>query len=126
MIQTILILLLVYVIIYQYFYNQNTTQYSDIENIEINKCENHKINLNDQYNLKDLNVINENIVIHKKFKNELLENLKKKKQKQIENYKKKQIQQINDANEIKQHSTKEINKQIKLIYKKSKQFIHKL
>lgn len=72
----------------------------DIEKYKIKtkKC----ININDKYNIKEYDVINDNIIIHSKYKNELL-NLKKNKSlidKQEQEYKEKKIKERNNKIKI--------------------------
>ena len=71
---SICLILLLFII----FYNDNNSNECD-DDIDINKyniiAKKH-INQDDKYNIKQYDIINDNIIIHSKYKNELL-NLKK-------------------------------------------------
>lgn len=108
-------ILLIFIFIYiQYYYNNvnniskiklNENKDIKIKDYKLNKNKN-KININDKFNIKEYDYVNNNIIIHNKFKNELLENLEiKNKLNQIQkekndNYKKEINQKINNNSEI--------------------------
>ena len=112
---SICLILLLFII----FYNDNNSNECD-DDIDINKyniiAKKH-INQDDKYNIKQYDIINDNIIIHSKYKNELL-NLKKYKKIKDKEENNQKIQMLEKRNqEIKINSEKlkiqEFNKKIK-------------
>jgi hypothetical protein len=112
---SICLILLLFII----FYNDNNSNECD-DDIDINKyniiAKKH-INQDDKYNIKQYDIINDNIIIHSKYKNELL-NLKKYKKIKDKEENDQKIQMLEKRNqEIKINSEKlkiqEFNKKIK-------------
>lgn len=112
---SICLILLLFII----FYNDNNSNECD-DDIDINKyniiAKKH-INQDDKYNIKQYDIINDNIIIHSKYKNELL-NLKKYKNIKDKEENDQKIQMLEKRNqEIKINSEKlkiqEFNKKIK-------------
>lgn len=112
---SICLILLLFII----FYNDNNSNECD-DDIDINKyniiAKKH-INQDDKYNIKQYDIINDNIIIHSKYKNELL-NLKKYKEIKDKEENDQKIQMLEKRNqEIKINSEKlkiqEFNKKIK-------------
>lgn len=112
---SICLILLLFII----FYNDNNSNECD-DDIDINKyniiAKKH-INQDDKYNIKQYDIINDNIIIHSKYKNELL-NLKKNKKMKDKEENDQKIQMLEKRNqEIKINSEKlkiqEFNKKIK-------------
>jgi len=112
---SICLILLLFII----FYNDNNSNECD-DDIDINKyniiAKKH-INQDDKYNIKQYDIINDNIIIHSKYKNELL-NLKKYKKIKDKEENDQKIQMLEKRNQkIKINSEKlkiqEFNKKIK-------------
>ena len=99
-------LILLLIIIFYNIYNLNTCEN---ENIDVNKYNiNAKkiINQDDKFNIKQYDIINDNIIIHSKYKNELL-NLKKYKEMKDKEEKDNKIQKLEQRNQkIKVNSEK--------------------
>lgn len=112
---SICLILLLFII----FYNDNNSNECD-DDIDINKYNiitKKNINQDDKYNIKQYDIINDNIIIHSKYKNELL-NLKKHKEIKDKEENDQKIQILEKRNqEIKINSEKlkiqEFNKKIK-------------
>lgn len=129
MIQNLIILLLIIIIFYILSLKDENNNSSNCQTIlydcndilnennneeldKLSKNEDKPIDLENGYNLQNLNNLNDNIIIHKKFKNELLES-NNEKQKQIQKYKDNLKKQLHKRKKIiKQESEIEINSQM--------------
>jgi len=86
-------IILVFIIILIYYTNTKHTDDND-ECIEYKIVKDKKImNIDDMYNIKEYDTINNNIIIHNKFKNELLDYNKQKYTKEVEEGHEKKLKQ---------------------------------
>ncbi len=115
-------LILVLIILLFYYCNQNI----DINNecIEYKIIKQKKIkSVDDEYNIKEFDVINDNIIIHNKFKNELLEYKTKKYAHEIKDIEKKN-KEINQINQSIKSNSKII--QLEDLEKKNKEILQEI
>jgi hypothetical protein len=116
----ILTVLIIILIIKLSNFNNKEIISCDDKIIEYKIAHKKKIDLSDKFNIKEYDIINDNIIIHNKFKNELLDSKKNKDQDYKKNHKDKENKKkdidkeiIENANKIKLY---ELNKQYELIY----------
>lgn len=103
-----LLIILIILLIFKLFKNDEIIVIDDDEIVEYKIGNRKKVDLSDTFNIKEYDVINDNIIIHNKFKNELLDSKKNK-----ECYKKKKNQENESQKE-------RINKLININAKKLK------
>jgi hypothetical protein len=105
---TLLILsILIIILIISIIINQNKEFESDCNEIRDYKITNKKsVDLLDKFNIKEYDIINENIIIHNKFKNELLNSKKNKEQSYEKEYKDKEKKEKETYKKINENAKK--------------------
>ena len=113
------VLLIILIIKLTQYKNTEIITYDDNEIVEYKIKNKETPDLTDTFNIKEYDIINDNIIIHNKFKNELLDSKKNKEQNCKKDYKdkknkKKEIDKIINKN-AKKLKIYELNKQYELI-----------
>ena len=114
LILTLIILLIILIIKFQ----NKELNFDNNEIIEYKIANKKEIDLSDKFNIKEYDIINENIIIHNKFKNELLDSKKNKEQnyeKECKNKERKKTEAYKKVNaNAKKIKLYELNKQYEL------------